>query len=66
MQGIESEKDMPFMKIVNIYKARAALGTGQQIIFMELGVRRRNRNLVLQIIGEQTLNGDIRFRCLFR
>ena len=31
---------------------RLALGTWQQIIFMELDVRSRSRNLILQIIGE--------------
>ena len=31
---------------------RLTLGTWQQLVFMELDVRRRNRNLVLQIIGE--------------
>ena len=31
---------------------RLALGTWQQIIFMELDVRSRVRNLILQIIGE--------------
>ena len=31
---------------------RLTLGTWQQIIFMELDVRSRSRNLVLQIIGE--------------
>jgi len=31
---------------------RLTLGTWQQIVFMELDVRRRNRNLILQIIGE--------------
>ena len=31
---------------------RLTLGTWQQIVFMELDVRSRSRNLVLQIIGE--------------
>jgi secondary thiamine-phosphate synthase enzyme len=31
---------------------RLTLGTWQQLVFVELDVRRRNRNLVLQIIGE--------------
>ena len=31
---------------------RLTLGTWQQLVFMELDVRRRNRNLILQIIGE--------------
>jgi len=31
---------------------RLTLGTWQQIIFMELDVRSRSRNLILQIIGE--------------
>ena len=31
---------------------RLTLGTWQQIVFMELDVHSRNRNLVLQIIGE--------------
>lgn len=31
---------------------RLTLGTWQQIIFMELDVRQRNRSLILQIIGE--------------
>ncbi|MEM2865349.1 MAG: secondary thiamine-phosphate synthase enzyme YjbQ, partial [Candidatus Bathyarchaeia archaeon] len=31
---------------------RLALGTWQQIIFIELDVRPRSRNLILQIIGE--------------
>lgn len=31
---------------------RLTLGTWQQIVFMELDVRRRNRSLILQIIGE--------------
>ena len=33
---------------------KLTLGTWQQIVFMELDVRSRARNLVLQIIGEQT------------
>ena len=31
---------------------RLTLGTWQQIVFMELDVRSRSRNLILQIIGE--------------
>jgi secondary thiamine-phosphate synthase enzyme len=31
---------------------RLTLGTWQQLVFVELDVRRRNRNLVLQIVGE--------------
>jgi secondary thiamine-phosphate synthase enzyme len=31
---------------------RLTLGTWQQLVFVELDVRRRNRNLILQIIGE--------------
>ena len=37
---------------VPFVNGRLTLGTWQQIIFMELDVRRRDRNLVLQIIGE--------------
>jgi secondary thiamine-phosphate synthase enzyme len=33
-------------------KGRLTLGTWQQIVFVELDVHRRRRNLVLQIIGE--------------
>jgi len=31
---------------------RLTLGTWQQLVFMELDVRRRKRSLILQIIGE--------------
>ena len=37
---------------VPFVNGRLTLGTWQQIVFMELDVRRRSRNLVLQIIGE--------------
>ena len=37
---------------VPFVNGRLTLGTWQQIIFMELDVRSRNRNLVLQIVGE--------------
>ena len=37
---------------VPIVNGRLTLGTWQQIIFMELDVRSRERNLILQIIGE--------------
>jgi len=37
---------------VPFVNGRLTLGTWQQIIFMELDVRKRNRNLILQIIGE--------------
>lgn len=37
---------------VPFVNGRLTLGTWQQIIFMELDVRRRDRNLILQIIGE--------------
>jgi secondary thiamine-phosphate synthase enzyme len=31
---------------------RLTLGTWQQLVFVELDVRRRKRNLILQIVGE--------------
>ena len=37
---------------VPFVKGKLTLGTWQQIVFMELDVRSRARNLVLQIIGE--------------
>jgi len=37
---------------VPFVNGRLTLGTWQQLVFVELDVRRRNRNLVLQIIGE--------------
>jgi len=37
---------------VPFVNGRLTLGTWQQIVFMELDVRSRSRNLVLQIIGE--------------
>ena len=37
---------------VPFVSGRLTLGTWQQLVFVELDVRRRNRNLVLQIIGE--------------
>lgn len=37
---------------VPFVNGRLTLGTWQQIIFMELDVHRRDRNLVLQVIGE--------------
>jgi secondary thiamine-phosphate synthase enzyme len=33
-------------------KGELSLGTWQQIVFLELDIRHRNRNLVIQIIGE--------------
>ena len=37
---------------VPFFNGRLTLGTWQQIIFVELDVRSRSRNLILQIIGE--------------
>ncbi len=37
---------------VPFFNGRLTLGTWQQIVFMELDVRSRSRNLILQIIGE--------------
>jgi thiamine phosphate synthase YjbQ (UPF0047 family) len=37
---------------VPFVNGRLTLGTWQQIIFKELDVRKRNRSLILQIIGE--------------
>ena len=37
---------------VPFIKGRLTLGTWQQIVFMELDVHSRNRDLILQIIGE--------------
>ena len=37
---------------VPFVNGRLTLGTWQQIVFMELDVHKRNRNLILQIVGE--------------
>ena len=37
---------------VPIVKGELTLGTWQQIVFLELDVRKRSRNLTLQIVGE--------------
>ena len=37
---------------VPIVKGRLTLGTWQQIVFLELDVRNRSRNITLQIMGE--------------
>ena len=37
---------------VPIVKGKLTLGTWQQIVFLELDVRKRSRNLTLQIMGE--------------
>ena len=37
---------------VPFVNGRLTLGTWQQVVFIELDVRGRNRNLILQIIGE--------------
>ncbi len=44
-----------FMKpdlCVPVHNGEAVLGTWQQIVFVELDVRRRNRRVIVQVLGE--------------